>query len=162
MHFTLWPSRTANEGAHAEITWEAFLSFVAAPQLSASKDSLEGWSPARFKDNRRSRAACELVSAIVLDDDSSGLSTEQLAGLWAGSGAVIHTSFSHAIEAPKHRLIFPVSRDMTMNEHAAVWRHVRDMAASKGQSLDEVTRDPSRLWYVPACRDLSSYCWCVA
>lgn len=150
MHFTFWSSLRANEGAYAEISWTQFVAFVRAPTISASKNALEGWSPASFRGNRRAKANVEAVSCIVLDDDASGLSTDALAELWSGSGALVHTSFSHTPETPKHRITVPCSRDMSTEEHAVVWRELVTYAAKRGQVLDEATKDPSRLWFVPA------------
>lgn len=149
MHFTLWPSLTETSGGHAEITWESFLSFVSSPQVAADKKLLEGWSPAKFMGDRRARAACELVSAIVLDDDASGLTLESVCGVWGGFEGVIHSSFSHTDEAPKWRIVLRCSRDMTPDEHARVWALVSAHACGRGQPVDEATRDPSRLWFVP-------------
>lgn len=159
MHFTLWASRRANEGAHAEITWESFLSFVSQPQVAEQKEALEGWSPVRFAGNRRARAAVEAVSCIVLDDDSSGLPMERVCSIWAWCSGVVHSSHSHAADAPKWRIVLRCTRDMTAEEHARVWAFVRGHAAELGQTVDEATRDASRLWFVPAHKPAAPYAW---
>jgi len=124
------------------------------------KSSLEGWSPARFRENTRAKANVEVVSALALDDDASMLPTAKLTEIWADVAGLIHTTHSHADTAPKHRLVFRVSRDMTPDEHARVWRHVRDLAASRGQKIDEATKDASRFWYVPGHAPNAPYAWC--
>lgn len=159
MHFTLWPSHKATTGKYADVSWESFLSFVSSPAVATDKNALRGWSPVKFRENRRGVEYVESVSAIVLDDDSSGLSTDALARLWSGFAGAIHTSHSHTLEKPKHRVILRVSRDMTRDEHARMWRYVSAMATAKGQTLDEQTRDASRLWYVPAQRPGALYDW---
>lgn len=159
MHFTLWPSRTANAGGHAEITWETFLGFVSSPAIAAEKNGLEGWSPAKFAGDRRKAAAAELVSAIVLDDDATGLPLERIAEMWGDVAGVVHSSHSHLAGHPKWRIVLRVSRDMSPDEHARVWLAVYDLAAARGQELDEKTKDPSRLWFVPAHRDGAAYEW---
>lgn len=161
MHFTLWPSRTANEGGHVEITWETFLGFVSSPVVADEKNGLEGWSPARFTNHRRSRAGAELVSCIVLDDDSSGLSYPKLLETWSRFAGVVHTSHSHTASAPKYRIVLQCSRDMSPDEHARVWSYARALATQAGQTLDVATKDPSRLWFVPAHRDGAPYLWCA-
>lgn len=159
MHFTLWPGLTANVGAHTEIDWPALRAFVSAPAIAADRTSLEGWSPARFAGNRRGVSYVEAVSCIVLDDDSSGLATEALVKLWSVFSGLVHTSHSHTPEAPRHRIILQCSRNMNVNEHAIVWRAVLAFALSLGQPLDEATKDPSRLWFVPARRADGPYEW---
>ncbi len=156
LQFTLWPSARRNEGAHTEITWKSFLDFLSRPVVAASKDGLEGWSPARFAGNRRAKANVEAVSCIVLDDDRSKLPIERVVALYSGVAGAVHSSFSHAPEHPKWRIVLACSRDMTADEQARVWRWARDRYA---HPLDESTRDPSRLWYVPAHREGAAYQW---
>lgn len=159
MHFTLWATLTAREGGHAEISWENFREFVAHPVEAEVKTALEGWSPARFTGNRRARAAAEVVSCIVLDDDASGLPLERVCAIWASVSGLVHSSFSHTEAAPKWRIVLRCSRDMTPDEHARVWRAVREVAAAQGQAIDEATKDPSRLWFAPARRPGALYEW---
>lgn len=155
MHFTLWPGARVPTGAHTEIDWPAFLSFVRESTIADDKSGLEGWSPAKFSENRRARAHVEAVSAIVLDDDSTGLPIDGTP--FEAFAGVIHTSHSHTPEHPKYRIVLRCSRDMTPDEHARVWRWVRDYAAAGGQTIDEATKDPSRLWFVPAHRAGAPY-----
>ncbi len=157
MHFTLWPSLTQSEGGHGEIDWPSFVEFVRNPVIAPDKSALEGWSPAKFKGNRRKASACELVSAIVLDDDSSGLPFERILEMWGDVAGVFHSSHSATLDFPKWRIVLRCSRDMTADEHARVWAAVRDVAASRGQSIDAATKDPSRLWFVPAHREGAPY-----
>jgi hypothetical protein len=159
MHFTLWPSLTVPDGGHLEITWETFLGFVADPVIAADKSALEGWSPAKFRDNHRDSDNVELLSAIVLDDDASKLATAQLVNIWQPFAGVVHTSFSHTPEHPKHRIVLPTSRDMTAEEQGRVRRFVGDYARAHGEALDEVTKDAARFWYVPGHREEAPYEW---
>lgn len=159
MHFTSWPSAKANEGTHGEISWESFVDFVAKPVIAADKSTLKGWSPAKFTGDRRGKAYVELVSALVLDDDASGLTTDALAAKYASARGVIHTSHSHTLEHPKHRIALDLSRDVTTEEHAQLSAIVTGAASEGGQSLDTSTRDSSRLWYVPAHREGATYEW---
>lgn len=157
VHFTLWPSRTSATGSHAELTWGEFLSLLSEPQVANDKNALPGWSPAKFAGDRRARAGTELVSCIVLDDDKSSLPLERVTAIWSGVSGVVHTSHSHTDEAPKYRIVLQCSRDMSPAEHERVHAHVRAYAASHGEALDEATKDPSRLWFVPARREGAPY-----
>jgi replicative DNA helicase len=162
MHFTLFPSLTTPDGGHAEISWEGFLSFVASPVVAADKSSLEGWSPARFRDNHRDGDNVEVLSAIVLDDDKSGLPLERIVEIWHGVAGVVHTTHSHMIDPPDHpkyRLVLRTNRDLTADEHARVRRFVGDHARAQGQALDDATRDAPRFWYAPGHRAGAPYAW---
>src|SRR5260370_9573888 len=100
MHFTFFPSLTEPVGEDADIAWESFVSFVCSPQIAASKDTLEGWSPVKFRSNTRLGENVEFVSAIALDDDSSLLPTARLAELCGGYVAAVHTTFRHTAQPP--------------------------------------------------------------
>jgi hypothetical protein len=159
MLFTHWKTRSDTTGAHTEMSWSGFVQFVAAPEVAPDKDALEAWSPGRFAGNIRKDENTELVSAIVLDDDSSGLTLDQVAAIWSAFAGIIHTTHSHTPEHPKYRIVLRVSHDMTREEHARVWRHVRDLAVLRGQTLDEKTKNSSRLWFIPSHRDGAPYAW---
>lgn len=139
--------------------WEAFLESIENPKILEDKNSLQGWSPAKFRDNYRAKEAVEAVSCIVLDDDDSRLTTEQVFEIWRQFAGVMYTSFSHTPEHPKHRIVLRCSRDLTGEEYEAVWTYVRDLSVKRGQILDESPKDPSRLWFVPAHRDGAPYTW---
>ena len=154
MQFTLWTSLTECEGGHAEIAWESFLAFVADPAVAEDKRALEGWSPAKFRGDVRAKANTELISCIVLDDDGTGASTDQIAVLWGAHAGAVHTTHSHTDASPKHRIVLRCSRDMTLEEHERVWG-----VFAKGRGLDESTKDASRFWYVPGHREGAPYAW---
>lgn len=160
MHFTIWPAPlSSNEGGYAEVSWGDFLAFVARPHIAPSKEALEGWSPARFREDRRLAANAEQISCIGLDDDVSALPLERLREIWGWCAGALHTTYSHTAAAPKWRIVLRCSREMTPTEHARVWRVVRDHAASQGQTVDEQTKDVSRFWYVPGHAAGAPYAW---
>ena len=155
VQFTLWPSLTENKGGHTELTWPQFLAFVSSPAIADTKTELEGWSPARFAGNVRAAKNVEAVSCVVLDDDASGLSFDEIVDAWAECAGVVHTSHSHTELNPKFRIVLCCSRDMTAAEHAIVWAWCND----RGPLVDQATKDPSRLWFVPAHREGAPYEW---
>jgi hypothetical protein len=159
MHRTTWQSLTNTTGAHEEISWEQFRDFIASPVVAASKNELKGWSPAKFTNNRRTAKDAELVSCIALDDDESGLPIERVNEIYAGVSGLVHTSHSSTPEAPKYRVVLRCSRDMSPDEHARVWRWCAAEAAKRGQTLDEATKDVSRLWFAPSHREGTLYEW---
>ena len=154
MHFTLWPHLRGSTGRHAEIEWADLVAFVASPQVAPDKQSLEGWSPAKFTGDVRRAAACEFVSCIVLDLDGGELDTEALCAALDQRAGIVHTSYSHTDKHPKHRVVLRTSRNMTPDEYARVWAVVVE-----GLPVDAATRDPSRLWFVPAHGEGMPYVW---
>lgn len=62
-------------------------------------------------------------------------------------GYVIHSSTKSREDQHRYRLIFKLSRPIEMGEYEQVWASVNAMFAG---IFDVKTRDPSRLFYVPA------------
>lgn len=159
MHFTLWSSLYTQVGAHAEIPWAFFLDFLRSPNVAADKKALEGWSPIKARENRRGNAHVELVSALVLDDDGSGLPLERVVGIWGAYAGAVHTTYSHTVDLPRYRIVLQPSRDMQPEEYRRVWAWLVQHAAERGQVLDHAVKDPSRFWYVPGHAPGAPYAW---
>jgi AAA domain len=166
LHFTLYPApaQTSVVGVHREIEWADLVSFVSKPKTVTKKEDLEGWSPVLFKGNQRGGDNVMAISAVGLDDDDSGKTTDELAEVWAPFAGVIHTTASHMQEKhgvvlPRHRVILRTSRDMSAAEQPIVWRLLHDYAASRGQELDPSPKDASRFWYAPGHVHDAPYAW---
>lgn len=169
MHFTLWPSLTASTGGYGGVTWDQLRAFVASPVTSERKEAMEGWSPAKFREDRRGRAYVESISALVLDVDAGDHPLERIREVFAPFAGLVHSSWTHGHRKDgtpdptvrRWRVVLDLARDATPAEHAAVWSHVRGLAAEAGIELDEATRDASRFWFVPGRRSSEApYEWC--
>lgn len=118
------------------------------------KEALAAWIPALMREDERGgfrRASCNVVavSCLVLDLDS-GEPLERvltLAGKWV---ALYHTSWSHRPEHPKGRLVFPFAEPAPVERWGDVWAAASRWAASCGLTVDPATKDPARLYFVPA------------
>lgn len=150
---------------HSEIAPIDLVAFVSKPTAVVNKEDLEGWSPVLFTDNHRHSKNVEAISAIGLDDDDSGKTTNELAEVWAPFAGVIHTTASHMRPKhgddvlPRHRVILRTSRDVTNAEYKIIWRLLCAFAASRGQALDPSPKDASRFWYAPGHVDGAPYAW---
>jgi hypothetical protein len=109
------------------------------------KRALPAWSPARFRPGATRKAgAVEEVSCLVLDFDA-GEPDEALAA-WADHLVVLHTTWSHAPEAPRFRLVLPLARPVSLSAWARAW----GWAAERAPGADPACKDPSRLYFRPA------------
>lgn len=141
------------------MSWSDFLAFLNSPVIADDKNGLEGWSPAKFRGNRRGKANVEAVSCLVLDDDANALPLSRLVNIYHGAAGAVHSSHSSTAEHPKWRIILRLSRDVNAEEYDRLWAHVRKRVTDGGYLLDEATKDASRLWYVPAHKSGGVYEW---
>lgn len=153
---TVFASTTTTTGTRKSIaSWlKLFAAFKnAKPPKSAGKQDQPGWCPAVFSGDSRRKANVQQVFALVLDYDSGRTKPDQALSIWDGSLACTYTSWSHAPEKPRFRLIVPLSRAVTADEYACVWAAAAAKLAVAGQEIDTACKDPSRLWYLPCRRD---------
>jgi hypothetical protein len=124
---TRWPSLTAPHGTRVELpSWQAWFDVLSQPrdldllhdpgtgQLIPHKKALEGWSPAIFREDRRTNDRCEWLCALVLDYDG-GTSLDQAVALWGAYDGFVHTSPSHQIDkgTDRFRVVLPLGRNVT-------------------------------------------------
>ncbi len=155
--------------------WPRFaLAFSTKPVDAAgrTKESLPGWSPAYFKDDRRKKQNVEKVFGLALDYDNAWIeltadgktekhplppselvSIEAAVGAWQGCQALVYTSYSHAPCWPRFRLVVPFARPVSVTEYASIWRWAEKRLRACGQVIDEQCKDPSRFWFIPARKD---------
>ncbi|MBX3205498.1 MAG: AAA family ATPase [Labilithrix sp.] len=139
-------------GQREVFTWPELATFLATPgpkPTDPKEPKLSGWSPATFTNDWRNKSNVETVTALGLDHDKGGLSLEALREIYEGKRALAHNTRRATPEAQRWRVVVAVSRPMTLDEHAIVWRHARDGLAERGVIIDEQTKDPSRFWFVP-------------
>ena len=106
-------------------------------------DACPLWSPCRFREGgRRSLGDAVEVSLLVLDYDD-GTTLDEALGAWRGYEAVAHTSWSHASNAPRCRLVLPLNYPIP----AEGWS---ELYGSLVADADRQCRDPSRAYFLPA------------
>jgi len=160
---TLWTSLTNPHGERIETSWEQWFEKLSIPvelaqredprtgQRIPDKTRLPGWSAAWFEDDRRTNAAVRFITALVLDYDG-GTSIEQAVTLWEPYEGFLHTTPSHQQDpqVDRFRVVLPLTRAVSASEYSGLWAWAHAHAKAEGQRLDEATKDPARLWYLPA------------
>jgi hypothetical protein len=100
----------------------ARLQQFAAHPGRVDKRTLPCWSPASFQPEQPATSEHTLaLSCLVLDMDEGA----DLEACWAQTApwqAALHTSWSHTLDAPRFRLVFPLARPIPAASWAAVWR----------------------------------------
>lgn len=147
---TGWAAVTNTQPKHGLVTWSQLATRLTTFQVFPDKAAAPLWSPCRMRpgSRRRSAAAVEAMSCIVLDFDAGSHWSEVLPH-WAGVAGVVHTSWSHTPQHPKWRLVMPLRRLVP----AANWRRVWEWAAERSVvEVDGKCKDTSRAYFVPAVR----------
>lgn len=156
-------SRTELHWQRREVAWETLLDRLShvqrTPETVREYKSLTKPQQGRIKDkggfvggalssDQRKASTIESRSLLTLDIDYGtadciAVIDEALDGYtWA-----LYSTHSHTPEAPRYRLIVPLSRQVTPDEYGAVSRRV---AESIGMDLfDDSTYQPERLMYWP-------------
>lgn len=120
------------------------------------KNELPLVSFAHFEGDRRAAANVERVTALAFDLDepqptlAAIVSHLRAAPDLDGLAMYVHTTFSSAVGALKSRVILPISRPMSPDEHGLVWRVLADALARGGIVVDGACKDPSRAFFVPS------------
>lgn len=113
------------------------------------KRQLAAWSPARFAGKVRRADAVVELSCIVLDLD--GGSPKAVTDTWSDVSNVLHSTWSHTSANPRFRLVVPLARPVP----AELWPSVWAWATARTPEADPACKDPSRLYFRPACRSRS-------
>lgn len=112
------------------------------------------WSPTVYAPGaRRGALGVELVTCFVADIDDGASPADWMQHWVSADGQplrwAMHSSFSSRTDAPRWRVVFPLSRAVPTSEWPAVWRKLNYTLL--GGHCDPATKDPSRIYYWPAC-----------
>ena len=143
---SLFQGARDNRPKPARPTWAALVQMLAAPWPYRSKAELPGWSPASYTHGaRRGAQGVEDVSCLVFDyDDGTGI--DDAREPWLEFPHLVHTSWSHRLEAPRFRLVLPLERPVSAEHWAAAWLHASERARGE---VDLKCKDPCRLYFLP-------------
>ena len=146
---------TANPAAIMSVDhlpWENFAKWLTKePKETATKEALGWYIPAEFDPVYRDSQNFVARHAITFDFDRVTLDTwGDVINAWENTAFAIYTTYSHAPEAPRFRVVMPLSRPAGFDEFQAVARKV---AADVGIEL--IAREsfvPAQMMYAPARR----------
>ena len=131
------------------MAWESFVeAIVAIPPEVRDKAARGWWIPATFSLPQRHSDNFVSRDALTLDFDHPTLDTwGSVIIALAGVPFVMYTTFSHTYDAPRFRVVVPLSRPVGYDEHGAIVRKV-----SEKIGIDFVARESfvgSQMMYLP-------------
>lgn len=156
-------SRTAGKWKNVTMQWSAFLQQISETTRTretvaeykklpkTKQDTIKdvgGFVGGWLKHGRRKADCLEHRSLLTLDADFATLDLLDSFDLLYGNAAAVYSTHKHTPDAPRLRLIVPLSRPVTGDEYQAA---ARKLAESLGIDLfDDTTYQPTRLMYWPS------------
>lgn len=154
-NITRWRNLLDTVGEPIATSWAEFFAEMSLPVKFAGDRLHGGWSAAIIEPCERADENVVGMSALVLDYDS-GTTIADAADLWADRYGLIHTTRKHTDAAPRFRVILPLSRIVSPDEYAVIWRWAQRMTSGANQRIDPSTKNVSRFWYLPGTSDGSA------
>lgn len=140
------------------VTGETHSQFMAASKAeqSAIKDC-GGYVGGRLLNGRRSKEAVQYRQLLTLDVDFSTKDFWYNFTMLYDCAAVIHATHKSTAENPRHRLIIPLSREVTPEEYEPIARRVASVLNI--ELFDQSTYETNRLMFWPSVsKDIEFYC----
>lgn len=167
-------SRMEKKWKNNEISWEDFCKRVSTtqtttetvdeyrkmskPQQDAIKD-VGGFVAGHLKAGRRKNGTVLCRSMLTLDMDHGSADILDELDMFNSHKMCIYSTHKHTPEAPRLRLIMPLTRDVSEDEYPAVARKV---AQEIGMDMfDDTTYQPHRLMYWPSTFSNGEYIYRV-
>lgn len=167
LDITTAPKRNSLHWKPGIITWGEVLTWVNEP--GTAKES-GGYVLGAFRETEelhksdtrphtglhRNKAGIVSRSALTLDADyAQGTVIPDQIELATGWAALVHTTFSSTLAAPRYRLIFPLDRKVSPREYGMLGDVV--MARLGVKQFDLTGVQPERFMFKPAAEDLSAF-----
>jgi len=138
---------------NASATWPDDLLVWHSIERPEQKTSVAAFTPGVFRPGLgraggATEANLDCMTALVLDyDEKHECTIERAEAAFAGLEHVIYTTASHAPEAHRFRVVFPLTRALPVHEykHAQAW--LAKLASDKGVSVGPALLPPSQLYF---------------
>lgn len=163
-------SRMEKKWKNNEISWEDFCKRVSTTQTTTEtvdeyrkmskpqQDSIKdvgGFVAGHLKAGRRKNGTVLCRSMLTLDMDHGSADILDELDMFNSHKMCIYSTHKHTPEAPRLRLIMPLTRDVSEDEYPAVARKV---AQEIGMDMfDDTTYQPHRLMYWPSTSSNGEY-----
>lgn len=167
-------SRMEKKWKNNEISWEDFCKRVSTTQTTTEtvdeyrkmskpqQDSIKdvgGFVAGHLKAGRRKNGTVLCRSMLTLDMDHGSADILDELDMFNSHKMCIYSTHKHTPEAPRLRLIIPLTRDVSEDEYPAVARKV---AQEIGMDMfDDTTYQPHRLMYWPSTSSNGEYIYRV-
>lgn len=127
-----------------DLSWQSLSQRLCQYDERQTKDG-RAWSPVTYRPGTtRGKENVEQVHALVLDIDHSVLPVDLLGTF----EYVAHTTFSHASDDPRWRVVLPLTHPVEGEDWPNFWLRANSYF---GGCVDPQTKDRSRIFFLPSC-----------
>lgn len=133
----------------SRIPWPQFAEWLTATPPEVADKSARGWyCPIEFDPVYRHGDNFVARYALTFDFDHVTIDTwGAVVEAWEGLAFAIYTTFTHTVEAPRFRVVMPLTRPVSFDEYQAV---ARKLAADVGIELVAAESFvPAQMMYAP-------------
>lgn len=146
---------TANWSPLYDQSWSAFVQWLKPDQPATSKE-VDPYVGGTLANGRRTARTVEQRFFLTLDADYAEQEFPvDVELLLYDEPYLIHTTWRHTPEAPRYRLIIPLSRGVTPNEYKELtWLVMNRLGADQ---FDKTTAQAERFMWGPSTQDATQY-----
>jgi RecA-family ATPase len=143
--------------------WQKFLITLTTPYISETKD-IPLIGPYKLNKNLlRKNENVESVSALVFDiDNPKGKSFDDIFRLTSHFSGVLHTTWSHTLDAPRYRLILTLTEPINAKDFQEVRNGFLFFNSELADIVDPACKDIARAYYLFSCpperKDIAQCC----
>ena len=134
------------EPVHQRLLVPDFVAGLGAPEVRANKDG-RAIAFATFNGPRQDKNTTA-VTGWALDFDNGKLGLDEIVTRLNGHAFAVHTTYSHTPASPKYRAIIFFAEPVEPGRAGEIFAHFQ---GKFGDALDPSCKNPSRLYYTPAC-----------
>lgn len=151
--FSRFNSRSDNAPRAARLDWRGLCALLQRRSTRAQKDGPLLSGACYPTGTTRGNDGVSAVSLAILDFDDGTPQSEIEAGAaslnsGAGAAAFIYSTYSHTPEAPKFRLVLPLTTPTIASDWPDVWKR---LALAFDGKPDRSAKDAARIHYLPSC-----------
>lgn len=154
---TLW-SKLVEKLSEPVVTGETYSRFMSADKSEQGRiKDVGGFVGGSLLNGKRKKDAVKFRNLLTLDIDFSHADFWWDFTMAYDCAALIHSTHKSCPEKPRHRLIIPLSREVTPEEYEPIARRVA--ADLNIELFDQSTYEPNRLMFWPSISsDMQYYC----
>ena len=149
-HLVVSWERLAKKLTEIKRTTETAAEYAAAPKdRQLEIKDVGSFVGGKFRGDTRRKDELEYRSVVALDLDHANGDVEGLVSLAYGEREyVLHSTHKHTSASPRLRLVFPLTRDITLAEYEPIARAIAEWLGM--DTFDDTTYQPARVMFWPS------------
>ena len=118
-----------------------------ASAMKQAKGSLPCWSPTIYRTRATRRSSWVLFMTCLVLDYDDGTAPDDALAPWLGWPLVAASTWSHAVKAPRFRVVLALEEPVPVEAWDRAWRWAAERSVGE---IDPACKDPARMYLLPA------------